>query len=265
MENITKALLIAGAILILIMLLSAVMVFWDDLAIYFSANSDSKILQQLVEENKKFSNYEQKTIRGNELVSVMNRIINYNNYQSEIVGFDRVTIEIDFKGHEDELKYNGETGSNTIITGDISNATDDDEIKRVSETSSRLTSEASANISGITDVKLQKLSSEIANIVDEPKRSYYDSNKQYKSALDSYKLTRAQKLTKILGFNIEQDDNVENIIKATYQYYQYTQFKRAMFKCTSIGYNEKNGRVNMMKFEVVLENSSAGGKQIKFD
>lgn len=268
MENITKALLIAAAILIIVMLLSAVMVFWDEMAIYFSANYDSKMLKQLVEENKKFANYNQQKIRGNELVSVMNRIVDYNNYQSEIVGFEPVGITIDFMGsYYKDLRYGGETGGDVLISSryiDNDNGNDDTEIKRISETSVRLTS-IGATISGITDTKLQKLSAEIANIVDEPKRSYFDTNEQYKSALEAYEITRAEKLTKILGYKIAPGDDVENIKDATYQYYQYTQFKRAMFECINITYNDSNGRVNGMEFQVVLEDNPAGGKMIKFD
>lgn len=268
MENITKALLIAAAILIIVMLLSVVMIFWDEVAIYFSADYDSKMLEQLVQENKKFANYNQQTIRGNELVSVMNRIVDYNNYQSEIVGFETVGITIDFLGsYYKELRYGGETGGDVLINSrivDNDNGSDDSEIKRISETSSRLLA-IGAEIPGITDTKLQKLSSEIANIVDEPKRSYFQTTDQYNDALEAYKITRAQKLTKILGYSINPDDNVDNIKEATYQYYQYTQFKRAMFKCINITYNESNGRVNGMEFEVVLEDNPAGGKMIKFD
>jgi len=268
MENMTKALLIAAAILIIVMLLSAVMIFWDEMAIYFSANNDAKILQQLVEFNNKFANYDQKTIRGNELVSVMNKIVDYNNYQSGIEGFEPIGITIDFIGsYYQELRYGGETGGDVLISSqwvDNDSGSDDTEIKRISETSARLML-MGAEIPGITDTKLQKLSSEISNIVDEPKRADFDTRDQYESASEAYKITRAQKLTRILGYTINPDDNVEHIKKSTYQYYQYTQFKRAMFECISITYDETNGRVNRMDFEVVLEDNPTGGKQIKFE
>ena len=51
---------------------------------------------------------------------------------------------------------------------------------------------------------------------------------------------------------------MEKIISVTKKYYQYTQLKRAMFKCTEVQHNSKeNGRVNGMKFEIVEENGKA--------
>ena len=92
-------------------------------------------------------------------------------------------------------------------------------------------------ITGIDDTKLQRLSAEIANIVD-------DDN-----ADDKYKETRAKKLKNIFGRKIE-DSEIPKIKEATKKYYQYTQFKRAMFKCTDVKYNQQNGRVNEMDFEI---------------
>lgn len=258
MENATKALLIAAGILLIIMIISVVMIFWDEMAGYFTEKHEATMLEQLAEFNNKFSNYNGKTIRGNELISIMNRIIDYNNYQSDMVGYERVAIIIDLKGHHEEMKYKGENGANTIIkVNDGTSITNtgvkkDELIKNIAETSSTL----SATL-GISDVKLQKLSAQIANIVD-------DEAVDYRSRED-YKEYRAQLLTRILGDDVEvADSRIANIKKATYQYYQFTQFKRAMFKCTHIGYNEQNGRINEMKFEVVLE-TDASGEHIKFD
>ena len=255
MENATKALLIAAGILLIIMILSAVMIFWDEMAGYFTEKYETTMLEQLVEFNNKFSNYNGKTIRGNELISIMNRIIDYNNYQSDMIGYDPIAITIDLKNHHSEMKYKNETGGNTLITNSwIHNdsGTDDNTIKKISETSSRLSTTL-----GISDVKLQKLSAQIANIVDDDKVDWRSQ--------EDYKKYRAQLLTRILGYDVEVNDSRINGIKqATYQYYQFTQFKRAMFKCTNIGYNEQNGRINEMRFEVVLE-TDASGEHIKFD
>ena len=249
MENATKALLIAAAVLMSVMLLTVIFVFKDKISAYFSAKHEVAMTQQMIEFNNKFENYRGQTIRGNELISLLNRIIEYNEYQSDIVGYERIKITIDFKGHQNEIKYNNESGQYTLITGPkVDNKTNDDEIGRIATTSSSLSKDL-----GITDVKLQKLSAQIANIVDD---EVQDSR-----AKEDYKKYRAQLLTRILGYEVEVDDSrISDIKKATYQYYQFTQFKRAMFKCTEIQHNTQNGRVNEMKFEVVLEND-----KIKFE
>lgn len=256
MENATKALLIAAGILLIIMIISAMVIFWDEMAGYFTEKHEATMLEQLVEFNNKFSNYNGKTIRGNELISIMNRIIDYNSYQSDMLGYEPIEITVDLKGHHGEMKYRNETGGNTLITNSIihnDGGTNDNYIKRISETSSRL----SSNL-GISDVKLQKLSAQIDSIVDD---DVVDARSN-----EDYKKYRAQLLTRILGYDVEINDSRINKIKeATYQYYQFTQFKRAMFKCKSITYNQDdNGRINGMTFEVVLE-TDASGEHIKFD
>lgn len=251
MENATKALLIAAAILMIIMVLSLLVIFWDQVSGYFSTLHDAKMQEQLVEFNSQFQNYLGKTIRGNELVSIMNKIIDYNNYQSDIVGYDRVKIDIYLKGLQNGFKYENETGSDSLIKGTtITNATNDNDIERIATTSNRLVNNfTSSGFQNLTDVKLQKMSSNIDIIVN-------DTNKK----------DRARFLTKLLGYEITEDDSrIEKIKNATYQYYQFTQFKRALFKCTDVFLNENNGRVNSMRFEVVTEKSEDGKDIIKFD
>jgi len=259
MENASKALLIAAGVMLAIMLLSVIFIFGNQMAAYFSEKHDAKMIEQLVEFNNKFQNYNGEVIRGNELVSIMNRIVDYNNYQSDMVGYERIKITINLQNHQNELKYRNEAGGNTLITGTtIKNETSDDDIKNIATTSSRLTS--SFAINGLTDTKLQKMSANIEHIVDD---GVVDPR-----AKDEYLKYREQILSRILGYTVTQEDDntlIENAKIATYQYYQYTMFKRAMFKCTNVSYNEKNGRVNRMDFVVELEDDGESGQKIKFD
>lgn len=237
MENAAKALLIAAGILIVIMILTLVMGLWNQISTYYTEKHNTKMLEQTVEFNSKFDNYNGKTIRGNELISIINRIIDYNNFQSDMVGYERIKISIDLLGHAEDLTYDN---TELLFTDVVSNTSNDVAIKRISELSATITS-ASSGIRGMTDLKLQKLVSEIHNI------ALVNPDSEAKK-------DRAEKLTKILGYTISETDNVDNIVKATKQYYQLTQFKRAMFKCTNISYNQTNGRVNEMTF-VIQENA----------
>lgn len=262
MENATKALLIAAAMLILLMLISTMLIFKNQLAGYFSEKHDSKMVEQLVEFNNKFENYNGQTIRGNELISIMNMIIDYNNYQAGIEGYERVLIEIDFINSQyiQDLKYKNETGSNSIFSFSpdykIKNtSTSDATISTISGLSSTLVT--TSGITGLTDTKLQKMSAQIANIVDDDIIDY--------RAKGEYIEHRAELLKRILGNNFDVDSKIDTIKTVTYKYYQYTQFKRAMFKCTNVSHDTTNGRVNKMQFEVVLEDDFSGNKKIKFD
>ena len=66
MENATKALLIAAGVLIGIIILSMLLLGYNQISNYYQQQSDNLSLKQIVELNKKFTNYDGKTIRGND-------------------------------------------------------------------------------------------------------------------------------------------------------------------------------------------------------
>ena len=250
MENLSKALLIAAGMLIAVMIILLIVGAWSQISGYFTEEHNSKMVEQTLEFNNKFENYNGKTIRGNELISIINRIIDYNNYKADIEKYERVKININLKGHAGEFAYDG--NANLFPNDPIENNSNDTEIRRISELSSNLTSSASG-IPKITDTKLQKLSSEIHNIVDADK---YTGNKK-----EEYIKKRQQKIKNILGYEVKSDETelMNNIIDATKKYYQLTQFKRATFNCTGVIYNTSNGRVNGMTFVI---NETSEGKVI---
>ena len=240
MENASKALLIAAGIIVTVLIITILVGLYNEVSSYYESKHNMTEAEQLEKFNSVYLNYNDTEIRGNELISIMNRIIDYNNLQARENGYERIIIKIDFSGHVAELAYdnNPTLFSNNFITNDIN----DVEIKRVAELPITLVS------SGLTDLKLQKLSSEVHNIV-------LDNN-----PTDEEKIERAKKLTRILGKTINKDDDVDDIKEATLKYYQLTQFKRTMFDCTDVSVDTETGRVNKMEFKAIVENG-----QLKMD
>ena len=264
MENASKALLIVAGMLIVILVISLLVVFRGQLASYMEEKHSEKLIAQAVEFNNKFSDYQGKEVRGNELISIMNRVIDYNSLQAEEYGYDKISISVDI-GNRDNLwqalKYRSTDSSIFSVRGtSITNGTDDTNIKGIASLSSSLV--ANSGIPRIDDNKLQRLSANIAVI--------------FKEDTESDRVTRAQKLTSILGYRVNEYGYTVNkngsyqsidgaspyilakVKDATSKYYQLTQFKRIMFTCTEIGYNaDTNGRINSMKFKI--QTDSTGG------
>lgn len=268
MENSTKAIIIAGGMFILIMVITLLVVFGRSLSSYMQGQHDKEIVKQVTEFNNKFANYQGTELRGNELISVLNRVIDYNALEAGVYGYDPVLVEIDLVDRnalDSVIKFNS-TDENFLFkknASKIKNSKDSDEaLKTISQKGTTILSnyskENDANyIPKLTDTKLQKLSAEISNIVqDQDNSSWLDGYDGDRNAV--YNRTRAKKLTSILGYTVREDGtcavNNKNILnavkKATLEYYQYTQFKRIMFKCTSIEYSQDTGRINKMSFEV---------------
>ena len=243
MENVSKALMIAAGILFAILVLTLLVIFFNQMSSYYAEQHNSKMIEQVTEFNNKFDNYSGKTIRGNELISVMNKVVDYNRTYADIEGTKRITISIDLQGCQDSLLYRENTGTTTskvdklFPNSKITNAQgNDEEISNISGLASKLASE-----NNIDETKLQKLSADIEVICNT-------------STLESDIKARDEKLQKILGNNTRY--NLEKIQAITKKYYQLTQFKKTMFNCTEVVHSQKDGRINKISFEAVTENGA---------
>lgn len=269
MENATKALLMAAGVMLAIMILALLVMGYNQMSNYYSEKHDSIVVEQTTEFNKRFENYHREKIRGNDMISLMNRIIDYNATQvyQEGTNYKRisVTITIGDSSIRDQFKYkdqngniygtdiiNTETITNTSGTGIIN----DKKLIAITSTESDMKEKAKTKlgIDNITGSQLQSLSSNIANII-------IDEN-----ATDAWsirnRLKRKEIIKTILDINIDvsSDDaktatldsknNIEVIKEIASQYYQYTQFKRAYFDCTEVIYDEDTGRVCEMNFKL---------------
>ena len=277
MENSAKAIIIAGGMFILIMVITLLVVFGRSLSSYMQGQHDKEMVKQITEFNNKFANYQGTELRGNELISALNRVIDYNALEAGEYGYDPVLVEIDLVDRnalDSVIKFNSKD-ENFLFKKNVSkikNSKDsDDELKTISQKGTTILSKYSDKekypdnyIPRLTDTKLQKLSAEISNIAQEKDNSSWLNKYDEENRKTVYNSTRAKKLTNILGYQVSAEgtekckinvDGIEKDIipavkKATCEYYQYTQFKRIMFKCTSIEYSQDTGRINKMSFEV---------------
>lgn len=243
MENISKALMISAGILFAILILTLLIIFFNQMSSYYSEQNKAKMVEQVTEFNSKFDNYSGKTIRGNELISVMNRVVDYNRTYSDIDGAERITISIDLKNHQNDFLY-GEYNNNTRLfdSGTISNQNgNDDRINRIANASADIVS-----TTGIDENKLQKLSAAI---------SFVCNTSTDESDIEK----RDEQIRKILGYSKNRNlstNEITKIQKATSQYYQLTQFKRSMFNCINVVHSQNDGRVNRITFEILEENGA---------
>lgn len=237
MENAAKALLIAAGMFFTILIISLLVIRYNQVSSYYEEKNKLTEIEQTQKINDSFQNYHGNEIRGNELISILNRIVDYNNLQADMQGYQRIIINVNLLGHADELAYDGNAtlfGSD----GNISNRSNDNEIRNLAEASINLTASAKTKIEGLTELKLQKMSENAHYIVLE-------------NPTEEEKIERAQKLTRILGYTVEKNDNVNNIIDAVKKYEQLKNFKKAMFKCTEVLYDTNTGRVNGMRFTAI--------------
>lgn len=85
MENASKALLIAGAILILIILVSLLLVVRNNITSFNASQDELQMTADKAKFNEQFTRYNRDDVEGYELISLANKIVDYNQRESNAV------------------------------------------------------------------------------------------------------------------------------------------------------------------------------------
>lgn len=247
MENASKALIMAGSVLIALMILGALLLMFNNLNNYQNTESQNTREAQVVEFNNQYETYNRNNVRGSDLCSLLNRVADYNrrkstegtgkNDEGQYLAYEPMTIEFDFSGKRDQLKVGG---NYNLIT---------QEKYSQSNTENQFEKYISSKISTIeknygTDV-IQKLATSVSKI-------YVDENALYKTKMNAvlaYNSIKGKKLSIEKGSINQSIKEINKSKNDVYTYYEYMQFKRAYFNCESVEYSKKTGRITKMYFK----------------
>lgn len=291
MENATKALLIAAGVLIGIIILSMLLLGYNQISNYYQQQSDNLSLKQIVELNKKFTNYDGKTIRGNEMLSVINSVVDYNTWvtQNANEGYEEIQLNISFEMSEKTdsrwTSFHIEESSSYDYLFPNNSPITNTNMKKISTRKNDLltkfsnlsqTGFVSSNV--VSENTLQLLSSNVHTIRDWLKRSTQNTA----DMSQSQNVKAAKIIDKILQTKftdntaeetqrnmLAQKSKIEKIEQIAAEYYELTQFKRTYFLCEGEETGKSgvliasNGKVKAMNFKIVLNNDQ--GHTIKFN
>ena len=271
MENATKALLIAGGVL-LAMLLIAVLIFaWGQFSEYYNNTQSLADIDDITNFNMQFTNYEGRDVYGYELISLANLVADYNfRYSSYSANpadandrsaqndkyYTPITMKIKFNNVDDlknNLWYDDAATSHLFtqlyyeqsrtvnqIANIISNGETNVKIYGSNSNASKLAKSISTLLAAKNDETVSTYAERYTS-GDENRAKEMLKNEaiaKYKS-ITGEELTYDELLSKIDG----NDGNIK-------QYYEYYQFKKAIFKCdiNSITYDSVSQRVNSISF-----------------
>ena len=257
MENATKALVMAGSVLIALMVIGALLLMFNSLSSYQQIGQEETREAQIVEFNNQYETYNRNNVRGSDLYSLLNRAVDYNRRKSiegtgstdegQYLAYEPITITFDLNGKIDEFRAPITSSSDTYTY--LINK----EKYEQSSTKNEFESDISTTITSLENKyggdNLTSLVTGVTKIFIKTNGST-DAEKQI--ALNNFKT--AYKKSTVDGVNVNSIswNNIKertNIRKAVYQYYEYIQFKRAMFDCESIKYNSQTGRIIEMNFK----------------
>ena len=220
MENASKALIMAAGILIALIILGALILMFSNLSNYQDTNIQTDREAQIVEFNNQYVTYDRNDVRGNELISLLNKVVDYNSRKTGDTS--------DEKYQKMEIMVNG------IPPANFKYEDSDKSLIKSSYTQDNVKNNLLDKVQKIEqkyETKyISQLVSNISNIMDTDK-GQAKAEEILPKALNKY----------TGGFS--------QIKKETQTYYQYSQFKKAYFNCVDRKYNENTGRIIYMQFQ----------------
>ena len=234
MENASKALIIAGSLLISLVIAGALVLMISNLSAYQGSNIQNTREAQIQYFNQEFLTYNRKNIRGNEILTLINKVVDYNERKSlgteaADIQYEPMTIIIHLDYRSDlTLRTSNELFTQTDYTQNDNNNKLGSIIATCQAIEKTYTS---------TQV-ISKLVTNITNLYDidhSNTTQVSDADKLYNSIIPR----------RVTNSRIQAEGDV-------YKYYEYTQFKRAYFDPVDSGlkYNNGTGRVTQMEFKM---------------
>lgn len=229
MENASKALIMAGSILMSLMVIGSLVFMYQKLTGVEQAKNDADEISKLSDYSQKFEQYN-KIIYGSELMSLANLQEDYNKRQAEEKGYEEITITVTVKKSISGTTYfSAGTKAISFILTDKNSV--EEIIKQYEETKS------ASKAGKLYKNRVVKYYAQMSNrqIADIYGISYSSSEVDYD--IGERLTTQGGELTKLMQ-DIEEYKNIKSV---------YTEFKSKRFKCERVDYGQ-TGRVNFMKF-----------------
>lgn len=279
MENASKALLIAGGILILIILVSLVLLVKGNISNYYASEEELKMTEDKTKFNEQFTRYNRNDVAGYELISLSNKIIDYNERLSSEtsegndVKANPVKISIIlWKGNQNDdaknkLSYDGnfylldESKNKLIEENSYLNKNNESSLEVFNERARKLEKD-SKYLKGLTknidkiilykydDINKKWKIPQENSVTDEEITKMLNAIFKFKSITQSSEYS--ENLTRQNTY-VKYKEMLNNNGINMYKYYEYSQFTKAKFKCTSLKYDDTTGKVNELAFEFTGE------------
>ena len=240
MENASKALVMAGGILIALLIIGALLLMFNNLSSYQNSNQQNIKDEQIVEFNNKFTTYIRDDVRGNELYSLLNSVIDYNRRKTiegdeGAIQIAYMPMEVKFIIDKNDRKKLSIDDINRIILKDeyvINKSNNSFEQDVNNSMKNVITKEYTENILNSLTIAITKI--------------FLPEN-----ASDEEKDKAVEAFKSITGLNVNYSDLEKGkpIREKVYKYYEYVQFKRAHFDCIDSKYDNNTGRITYLEFK----------------
>ncbi len=249
MENASKALIMAGSMLIALMILGALLLMFSNLSSYQEVHTQSTREAQVIEFNNQFETYNRTDVRGNDLLSLVNRAINYNRTKSSVgtgnndkgqeTGYTPITITFKINDNDYIQFLTTPDGDHKLITG---------KLYTIDGTTNTFENEISSKITMIEGMYGKENLNQIVTAMSKIFIDNKSTEQEKTEAFNTYNKLSPKKQN-VTGF-----PDLANKKNDIYEYYEYVQFKRLYFDCkqdngnSGVTYDKNTGRITAMNF-----------------
>lgn len=217
MENASKALIIAGGVLVSLIILSLLVTFFSNIRNLRQTEQTGDAIVQAAEFNKQYEAYN-RTVYGSELVSIARKIEDYNKRDSELEDYTEIVLEVKFSQSAiDNLDAKGEF----------------------------------KNILSAKNYDSKSLEELMDNVEKEIKtRGNYKVKGKTIKELAGMRTNEIKELLELDKTESLPDEITEKIAAYNSAKTLLTSIKSNRFKCSGFEYDKNNGRVTKMSYEI---------------
>lgn len=211
MENASKALTMAGSMLIAIIVISLLVVFFNQLQNLQKTEINKEEVEQAAEFNKTYDVY-YRDVYGSELLSIANKIKDYNLRESEISGYTEIELEVNFTKDLDKDLLKKGTYNSTQLIQKLKNI--EDKIEEIETKSITFVKEGTAQKSSRKIKQLANMRTKDIEDLGKPKEDY----KEYVSLYNTYKTLLTQMKAQVFAVQeFKYDEDTGRITKMIYK------------------------------------------------
>lgn len=213
MENASKALLMAGGVLIALLIVTGLIVMWTQISDFYKSGSDTDKEEQLVKFNQQYATYDRDNVLGSDVITVINKANDYNKLRpvDNYVPYKKITITVNVKNGRTNFGWSYLFKQNQYI---------DTNLTSILQPMKALDTDPGTGV-------MNKLSSNKEKL----ERAKAISDLEYSNTMKD-----------IIGRDISNNVTPNKIA----MYREYSEFKNSKFNCTERNYD--NGQITGLTF-----------------
>lgn len=208
MENASKALIMAGGILISLLVISLLVFFFNNIRDIQDIENKGEKTEQATEFNKQYNVYE-RDVYGSELLSIANKIADYNKREADNKGYQKIELYVEITKDIDEEFFKKGSYNSLKLKTTIESV--EKKIKEYGDKkiTSRVTSTTSRKISQLATMRTKDI--EVLGIESADYQEDLSKYNTYKTLLTEIKAKEFRYV------EFEYDKNTGRIIKMQYK------------------------------------------------